>query len=177
MKKQEKINILQAGVSGKGMCRCYFCYDPGFFYCYPNEVNDTFLLAQEEDDFILDGYFIRKITHLKKVEMRLDLCHEINECFGITEQIAHPGVDISSWKSIFESLMKKDTYVIIEDCIGGKIAIGVIEKVLKSKLYFKRFNAKGIWDEKIMEIPYSSITGVEWGTRYDVMWKKYLEQG
>jgi hypothetical protein len=49
--------------------------------------------------------------------------------------------------------------------------------VLKSKLYFKRFNAKGIWDEKIMEIPYSSITGVEWGTRYDVMWKKYLEQG
>ena len=176
MKKQEKIDVIQQGIREKEICRCYFSYESAYFYCYPNAVNDRFILGQEEDDFLLDGYFIRKISHLKKVEIRMDHCNAINQMIGVTDQVMHPGVDITDWRSIFEGLSKLDTFVIIEDQIGMRFAIGVIKKVLKNKLYFKKFNAKGVWDEDEWEIPYSQITGVEWGTRYDVQWKNYLEQ-
>lgn len=176
MKKQEKIDLIEKSIAEKEICRCFFSYDPGYFYCYPNAVNDRFVLGQEEDDFILDGYFIRKISHLTKVEIRKDGCNAINRLIGTADQVIHPGIDISDWRSIFEGLSKLDTFVIIEDQIGMRFAIGVIKKVLKNKLYFKKFNAKGVWDEDEWEIPYSQITGVEWGTRYDVQWKNYLEQ-
>ena len=175
MKKQEKIDLIKKSIAEKEICRCFFSYDPGYFYCYPNAVNDRFILGQEEDDFLLDGYFIRKISHLKKVEIRMDHCNAINQMIGVTDQVMHPGVDITDWRSIFESLSSKDTFVIIEDNTCEQFAIGVIQKVLKDKIYFKRFNAKGVWDENELEIRYSQITGVEWGTRYDVYWKKYIE--
>lgn len=176
MKRQEKIDLIQQGIDEKEICRCYFSYEPSYFYCYPNAVNEKLIMGQEEDDFLLDGYFIRKISHLKKVEIKTDKCNVINQMLGITEQIEHPNVDISSWRSIFENLSRMDTYVMIEDAINGQFAIGTIEKVLKDKLYFKRFDAQGVWDLDELEIRYSQITGVEWGTRYDVYWKKYLER-
>ena len=176
MKKQEKINLIQKAIQETVICRCYFVYDQNYFYYYPNAVNEKFFLGQEEDDFLLDGYCIRKISQLKKVEVKDDKCQEINELFGITDQVADPGIDISSWQSIFESLSKLDTYIQIEDAFGEQFAIGIIQKVLKDKLYFKHFDADGIWDEADLEIRYSQITSVSWGTRYAQYWKRYMER-
>ncbi len=176
MRKQQKIDTIQKGIEDKSICRCYFSYESHYFYCYPNAVNEKFIMGQEEDDFLLDGYFIRKLSQLTKVETKSDKCIEINRMIGITDQVAHPGVDISSWRSIFEDLSRVDTFVIIEDATNGQFAIGSIVKVLKDKLYFKHFDAMGEWDPEELEIRYSQISGVEWGTRYDRYWKKYLEQ-
>lgn len=176
MKKQEKIDLIQKAIQETVICRCYFVYDQNYFYYYPNAVNEKFFLGQEEDDFLLDGYCIRKISQLKKVEVKDDKCQEINELFGITDQVADPGIDISSWQSIFESLSKLDTYIQIEDAFGELFAIGIIQKVLKDKLYFKHFDADGIWDEADLEIRYSQITSVSWGTRYAQYWKRYMER-
>lgn len=176
MKKQEKINLIQKAIQETVICRCYFVYDQNYFYYYPNAVNEKFFLGQEEDDFLLDGYCIRKISQLKKIEVKDDKCQEINKLFGITEQVVDPGIDISSWQSIFESLSKLDTYIQIEDAFGEQFAIGIIQKVLKDKLYFKHFDADGIWDEADLEIRYSQITSVCWGTRYAQYWKRYMER-
>ena len=129
MKKQEKIDVIQQGIREKEMCRCYFSYDLSYFYCYPNAVNDKFILAQEEDEFILNGYFIRKISHLTRVEIRMDGCNAINHMIGTADHVIHPGIDISNWRSIFEGISNMDTFVIIEDYIQGQLAIGVIQKV------------------------------------------------
>ena len=176
MKKQEKLELLQKGIDETAACRCFFSYEPSYFYCYPHNVNNQFLLGQEEDDFTIDGYFIRKISHLEKVEMRSNKCDEINRVFGVMDQVKDPQIDISNWRRIFESLAKLDTYVIIEDHIHEQFAIGVIQKVLKDKLYFRRFDANGVWDETDLEIRYSQITSVEWGSRYATYWKRYLER-
>lgn len=175
MKKQEKIELLQRGIAEKEICRCYFIYDNECSYYYPNAVNDQFLLAQEEDDFALDGYCIRKISHLKKVEIKADLCNAINKFNGTHEQIKMPPVDIASWKSIFDALKKLESFVIIENELSGEFAIGIIEKVLNNKLYFKPFDADGFWDETGLEIPYSQITTVKWDCRYAQVWQKYLQ--
>lgn len=176
MKKQEKINLIQKAIQETVICRCYFVYDQNYFYYYPNAVNEKFFLGQEEDDFLLDGYCIRKISQLKKIEVKDDKCQEINKLFGITDQVVDPGIDISSWQSIFESLSKLDTYIQIEDAFGEQFAIGIIQKVLKDKLYFKHFDADGIWDEADLDIRYSQITSVCWGTRYAQYWKRYMER-
>ena len=176
MKKQEKIDLIQKAIQETVICRCYFVYDQNYFYYYPNAVNEKFFLGQEEDDFLLDGYCIRKISQLKKIEVKDDKCQKINMLFGITDQVVDPGIDISSWQSIFESLSKLDTYIQIEDAFGELFAIGIIQKVLKDKLYFKHFDADGIWDEADLEIRYSQITSVSWGTRYAQYWKRYMER-
>jgi len=176
MKKQEKIGLIQRAIDETVICRCWFTYDRNYFYYYPNAVNGKFILGQEEDDFLLDGYCIRKISQLKRVEIKDDKCQEINKIFGTAEQVVDPGIDISTWQSIFSALSVRDEYIQIEDAINGQFAIGVIEKVLRDRLYFRRFDADGIWDEDSLEIRYSQITSVSWGTRYARCWKRYLER-
>ena len=96
--------------------------------------------------------------------------------FGIVDKVINPDIDISSWRSIFESLSKLGVYIQIEDEINGQFAIGIIEKVLKDKLYFKPFDADGIWEEECWQIRYSQITSVRWGNRYAKYWQRYLER-
>lgn len=175
MKKQEKINLLKKGIEEVEICRCYYKFNVQYFYCYPNAVNDKFFMGQFEDDFQLNGYFVRKIANLEKVQIRNDKCNEINKLFGITTQIQMPKVDIVDWKSVFTSLISCDGFIIIEDEKNEQFVIGKIEKILSKKLYFKRFDAQGDWDDDIIEIPYSSITSVEWGDRYCKGWERYME--
>ena len=176
MKRQEKLDLIQSAIETPQLCRCYFTYDDNYYYYYPNAVNEKFLLGQEENDFLLDGYCIRKISQLKKVEIKNDKCNEINKQIGLTEQIKTPPVDISDWKTVFDSLMALQRFIIIENEISGEFAIGIIEKTFKNKLYFKRFDADGIWDDVGLEIPYSQITTVKWATRYAEVWQNYLQQ-
>jgi len=175
MKKQEKIDLLRRGIAETAICRCRFTYDENYFYYYPHAVSERFVLGREEDDFMLDGYSIRKLSQLKKVELKDDKCGEINRIFGITDQLCDPGISLDGWQSIFEALSKIDGYLLIEDEINGQFAIGVVRKVLKNRVHFRSFDADGIWDEEDMEIPYSQITSVTWGNRYTDYWKRYFD--
>lgn len=175
MKKQDKLNTIQQAIEKTEICRCHFTYDKNYYYYYPNAVNDKFLLGQEEDDFALDGYCIRKISQLKKVEIKDDLCNTINKFNGTHEMIRMPPVDISSWKSIFDSLKVLGEFVIIEDEIEDRFLIGIVEKTFNNRLYFKSFDADGVWDDKGWEIHYRGITTVKWANRYATVWQKYLQ--
>lgn len=177
MKKQEKLDIIGKAILEPAICRCFFADGSEHWYYYPNAVNDKFFLGQEEDDFLLDGYCIRKISQLKKVEIKDDKCNEINGLLGVTDGIRMPDVDITSWQTIFDSLLRLDTYVEIEDAVNEQYAIGVIEKVFRDKLWFRQFDADGVWEEDCLEIRYSQITSVKWGTRYAEYWKRYFERG
>ena len=58
-----------------------------------------------------------------------------------------------------------------EECI---FAIGRISKVTKTKVYFQHFDADGIWEEELWEIPFTEITSVSFGTRYVETFSKYI---
>lgn len=176
MTKEKKIGLLNQCIAQKQIARVYFKYDRNYYYFYPNEVNEKFLLAQEEDDFLLDGYHIRKVSHMTKVEIKDDLCAEINVWNGVAKQIQHPGIDISSWHLIFTDLQKQPGFVIIEDDINEQFAIGKIEKVYLRHLLFRPFGANGVWQEDSLTIPYQTITHVAWNTRYTDNWEKYLAE-
>ena len=174
VKKEKKLLLLKECLNTKKLARVYFSYAPYYYYFYPNDVSNKFLLAQEENDFQLDGYHVRKISHMSRVQIKDDLCSEINIWNGVADQVRSPGIDISSWHSIFSDLQKLKGFIIIEDEINGQFAIGKIIKVCKHHLKFRHFDAEGIWEEEPQTIPYSSITHVAWNTRYTDNWEGFL---
>ena len=123
---------------------------------------------------ILDGFHIRKISHITKVEIKDDLCQVINVWNGITKQVRHPNIDISSWTPIFDSLREYPGFLMIEDDINKQFAIGEIAAIQKKHFMFRQFDANGIWQEDLLRIPYSTITLVAWDTRYTNYWYEYL---
>lgn len=176
MKKADKIAILQKGIDETLICRCHFTYSPDYWYYYPLAVSDKLMLGVKELDFLLDGYGVRKLSQLKKVEVKDDLCGTISKMFGITDGIVPVDADISGWKALLESLKDHEGYITIQNEIEEELSIGIVERIGKSSVQFRRFDADGIWDESPVEIRFSEITAVEWGDRYAAYWKRYMEQ-
>ena len=114
MKRSKKISVLRECMKNSHICRCFYEYDKSYWYYYINDFNDKFVLGQEENDFELNGYTIRKIDELQKAEIKNDICEEINRLNGVAGQIKTPEIDINSWQSIFNSLLtEKEKKVIL----------------------------------------------------------------
>ena len=63
----------------------------------------------------LTGIQSVKLTNCKKAEIKNDICEEINRLNGVAGQIKAPGIDISSWQSIFNSLRECGEWAIVEN--------------------------------------------------------------
>ena len=178
MKKSEKLERLQGAVGTYDLCRCYFSYEKNYWYFYILGHSDKLMLGVEEDDFILDGFQIRKISDLKKIEIKDDVCVKINEKNGLLRDVKKPDVNVSSWQTAFASLKLLGCFVIVknERFESGEefYCIGTIEKPKKLSVVISPFDADGNWLEDT-EIPYSKITSVTFGDRYSKTWQKYFE--
>lgn len=178
MKKDEMIALLQASVEQKPLLRLYLKYDAYYSYWFPLGVSKKLLLAAKEDDFIIDGYSIRRISDIKKIELKDDKCSEIIKTEKILDQLSAPEIDLTDWHSAFLSLQKLQENMIIQhESLEEKdwdFWIGRIEKVLKTKVVFRHFDADGIWQEEPYEIPFSRITSVTFDSRYVNVFSKYV---
>lgn len=176
MKKQDMIDILQKCINEKTLCKCNFSYENEDVFIYPLQVNENLILAQLEDEFLLNGYCIYHISKLANAEIMDNKYNDINKMIGNTDRVINPDIDISNWYSVFNDLSSINKYIQIEDAINEQYAIGSINKVLKDRIYFKSFDANGQWDDDLLEIKYSQITSVRWYDRYSNAWKQYLER-
>lgn len=176
MKKSDKMNTLHISIGTYQLCRCYFKYDSNYWYLYILDNSDKLFLGVEEDDFILNGYQIRKISDLNKIEIKNDLCTKINEETNLLANVRKPDVDISSWKTVFESLKTFNIFVIVEnEKLDGEsfFYMGYITESRKACVVFSHIDADGKWHDNI-EIPYSEVTSVTFNDRYSKTWQKYL---
>lgn len=141
-------------------------------------VGERLFLGAEEDDFILDGYSIRRFKDVEKVEIKDDKCLEIDYAEGLLENLVIPSVDITDWKTSLMSLQKIGKNIIIEKESPNQdeveFAIGRVIKVLKNKVVFKAFDADGIWEDELWEISFPQITSITFGSRYVEVFSKYL---
>ena len=174
MTRHDKIQLIESCVRKNQLVRMYFRYEKPYRYYYPSAVNALLFLGQEEDDFLLDGYHIRRIRDLEKVEIKDDLCAQINIWNQVADGIRNPGVDISSWQSVLQSPVLQNTCVIIEDDYSETYEIGFIRKACKQYLLLDSFDADGIFEANPVRIPYSAITHLAWNTRYALNWHHYL---
>lgn len=178
MKKIEIIELINMAVKSKEMCRIFFKYNYYYSYHFPLITSDKLFLSANEDDFIIDGFTVRRFCDVKKLEIKNDKCVEIIKYEGVLADIKVPEIDITDWYNTFLSLSKLNINIIIEkeslyddEC---EFAIGKIVKVLKTKVIFKGFDADGVWQEDYYEIPYSQITSVTFASRYVDIFSKYV---
>lgn len=170
MKKSEMKELLRSSIEPQRLCRVYFKYDENYYYYFPFQTSDKLFLGAEEDDFIIDGFSIRRFCDVTKVEIKNDKCIDIIKAEGILDGVSPPKLDISNWYTAFLSLKELGKNIIVrresldeDECA---FAIGRIEKVLKHGVVFSHFDAEGIWHESLYEIPYSQITSVTFSSRY-----------
>lgn len=178
MTKAEMKAIVNRCIEQRALCRMYFRYDSNYFYYFPLLSNDKLFLGMEEDDFILDGYSIRRYADLTKLQAKDDKCMEILRREGITGQITTPDVNISSWETVFSSLQKlRRNIIVLRENLKEEerlFVIGRIESVFRKFAYVRHFDADGVWEDEPDKILYTQITSVSFGTRYVDTFSKYL---
>ena len=178
MKKSQIKALVASAIDPQMLCKVLFKYDLNYQYCFPLITSDKLILSANEDEFILDGFSIRRFCDVIKAEIKNDKYYEIIKMEGVLDTIQIPEVDITDWHSAFLSLANLGFNVIIEreslDEDECEFAIGKIVKVLKSKVIFRDFDADGIWQDELLEIPFSKITSVTFASRYEETFSKYI---
>lgn len=178
MTKLKIKEIVKVCLKEKHLCRIFFRYDNNYRYYIPLIIGDKLFLGIEEDDFVLDGYAIRRFQDVTKTQIKDDICERILNTEGIIDSINTPEVNLSNWETVFKSLQKINKNVIVEkesfDEDKYEFAIGRIEKVYRKFVYVRHFDADGIWQPEPHKIPYSEITTVTFASRYVDVFSKYL---
>ena len=144
-------------------------------------MSDELVLAKEIDDFVVRGFLIFPINHISKLRRnRNDIFYE-KICK--TEKLIEPNIknhniDLSSWKTVFESIAKLGFNVIVrnEYSEDDTFDIGPIIKITSKKIDINYFDAKGNLDNEITEIPWNKITLVEFDDIYINLMSKYLKK-
>ena len=178
MRKSEKKELFRRSIEQKPLLRLFLKYDAYYTYWFPFGASDKLFLAAKEDDFIINGFSIRRFSDIKKLELKDDKSVEILRAERVLEGISAPDINLDDWHSAFLSLERLDKNIVIEheslDEKEWEYWIGRIEKVLKTKVIFRHFDADGIWQEEPYEIPFSRITSVSIDNRYVNVFSKYV---
>ena len=178
MKKSDIKILLNNSIEKRQLCRVKFDYDGNTWFVFPLLTNDKLFLCANEDDFILNGYSIRRFKDVVKAEYQEGKILSMIQEEKISERIIDPNIDMSDWQTIFTSLKEQNKNIIIEnekvEEDDYSFVIGRIIKVTKTKVVMQHFDADGIWEEELYEIPYSKITSVSFDTRYVNVFSKYL---
>ena len=181
MKKTEMIELFRKSVDTKPLIRMHLKYDAYYTYWFPFGASEKLFYALKEDDFITNGYSIRRFRDIKKFEIKDDAKYvDILRAEKVLDGVSAPDIDLTDWNSVFLSLSRLGKNIIIEheslDEDEWEYYIGRIEKVLKTKVLFRHFDADGIWQDEPYEIPFSKITSVTFDCRYVNVFSKYVER-
>lgn len=179
MKKREMIELFRQSVDTKPLTRLYLNYDAYETYWFPLGASEKLFYVLKEDDFIINGFSIRRFCDLKKIEIKDDKKYnDILKAEKIFDGVIVPDIDLTNWHSVFMSLYRIGNNIIIEHESlieeEWEYYIGKIEKVLKTKVLFRHFDAEGNWQDEFYEIPFSRITSVTFDSRYVNVFSKYV---
>ena len=180
MKKSEIIQMINDSIVNKNLCRVGYKYNDFLKFLFPLVANEKLFLSSVEGDFDFSGYHIGKISNIDTIDVRTngDKLFEIIKAEGLSKYFDVPDVNLSDWKTVFESLQKQDGYIIVkcEKDYDTEYAftIGKIIKVTTKSITMKDFNGDGEWYEDVFNITFSKITCVEFNTRYSNVFSKYI---
>lgn len=141
------------------------------------EQNKDLILILVEDDFWINGYQILRFSDIDSIKSTATNrhCTKILKREGLLEGSVRPEIDLSSWRSIFRDLKKRDKYVIVEDEIEEQFLIGPIARVNKQSVSIKYFDGTGHWGD-VLNIKYTDITSVCFDSRYIQYHRKYVDK-
>jgi hypothetical protein len=178
--KAAMIETLRESAVRRQVCNVYFWYDRHYWNLIPLALGEELFLSAEEDDFVLDGYTIRRFCDLDDVVAKDDKCTEILQKEGVLDALQTPPVGVASWEAAFKDLQRLGGNVIVEaerpDADESDFIIGRIEIVLKQSVFVRHFDADCVWQERPEKIYYGDITSVTFASRYVRIFSKYLDE-
>lgn len=178
MKKSTILELLKSASANTNTINAYFSYDPAYYNLIPLTSNSKLFLAIKEDDFIFNGYSIYRLKDLDKVKVKNDMCDKILKEEGLTSNVHIPSIDITNWESVFESLALMKKNIIIErqasDDQGFEYVLGRIYAIHRKSAFIWNFDSNGVWNERPIQVPYSEIRNITFGSRYVDTFSKYI---
>ncbi len=177
MKKSEKLALLGEATGSYTLLKCDFRYNSYPVYYYIQAVSDRFLYAAAEDDFILDGFCVEKLSALRSVRPVDNLIVQINRERELLKQLHAPTLVLDSWQTVLRSLAALDCFVILEQLEPAEeeaFWLGKIQSVGASSVRFLAFDGDGVW-QSVEDIPFRRISRITFGSRYATVWQDYLE--
>ncbi len=164
---------LRALIKPRTMCGIEYEYTDSLHYGFPLAVGDQLFLMAIDDDFLLNGFTVRRLRDIYELADRKGIYQNIAEKIGLTE-FDSPVVDISGWKGVFTSLQKLGKHIIVErEYEPDFFRLGVIEDVAEDHVVLRHYDADGIWQEPAA-IAYREITSVTFDDRYADTFSKYV---
>lgn len=144
-------------------------------------VSPSLVLYENEEDFLLNGYRVIRVGDLTAVRCgRYDrYCERMMRGEGVSpgDGLAHTP-DLASWRTLLAGLKRSGILVIVEcetgDPVEDAFYIGRIERVDRSSVALRHFDALGWWDDEPTRIAFDAITRVRFGERYIEVFAKYL---
>jgi hypothetical protein len=144
--------------------------------------SEDFVLIHQTDDFQLDGYAILPIDAIEEVrynEME-EFYDSVMQQEGLLDDFGIDySIDLSSWQTIFDSIIKNEKFAIIEceksDDDDSQFLLGKIIRTKRDKFEMIYLNADGIFEDTITEQKYSEITIVRFDERYTNLFQKYAK--
>jgi len=148
---------------------------------YIVDFSDDFVILQESDDFRLLGFNILPIRDFKKIRYNKNDKY-YDKIMSFENQKVNIGVltklDLSSWKSIFNSLMENNKNIVVE-CEDPEISsftIGPIKKITDKSVFIQYFNATGFLDDELTKIKFKNVTKIIFDDRYVDIFSKYTRE-
>ncbi len=154
--------------------------DPNRLYGVMVSQSDVLMLLHKDDDFIFDGYTVlrrKDITKSFSSEPN-DYCTKLMKKEGVWEAVPQSikKLPLNSWATLLNCFIGK--VVILESEHKDKdddFYIGPIEKITKTSVVIRWFDAVGEWGE-CDSVPFSKITSMRFGDRYSTTYAKYLKK-
>lgn len=146
-----------------------------------SEISDDFIQIAENDEFNFNGEIIIRRDHFDAIR-----CNQFEKTIKkilmaenqlTKEKPQSTSIDITSWKTIFEGLMKIDIHVIIEceDLKNPTFSIGPIQKIHHKSVEILNYDAMGHFNKKSTRINYRDITILKFNDKYSTVFRKYLK--
>lgn len=161
-------------IEPRTMCGIEYEYSDNVQYGFPLAVGEQLFLLALDDDFLLNGFTVRRLRDIYELGDRKGIYQAIAEQEGLTV-FDVPDVDISDWQSVFAALQKMNKHVIVErEYEPGFFRLGVIEAVAEDHVVLRHYDADGVWQEPAA-IDYREITSVTFDDRYAEVFSRYVD--
>lgn len=149
-------------------------------YYFVLAISPTLVLLQNEEEFLLNGYSIVNLADITAVRSsRTERFHErMLRAESVSPRLPAASIDLTDWRSALKSLQAYGKNLIIECEVGDEdldeFYIGRIEKLNRSSVALRHFDALGQWDDEPTTIGYRDITRVRFDERYLDVYSKHL---
>ncbi len=151
------------------------------FCLFPLLSGDSLLLGMDEYNFDFDGYSVFAYSDIKTLRPESERRNAILRAERLAERAVIPAVKLKDWRTALKSISELYPQFIIEgtyDDTGEEFFLaGSVEDLSLDELYFKNFDADGVWESEPYQLYYSEIFRVNFGSRYVEVLSRHLTDG